>query len=183
MFTSSDFSPEHNWKSYRRLKNDLFWRAAAEVGPIPGAFEFIECVHGAGICDGRGDLRESHSIHPGRYGFADAFQRSGYRRRAPPSMLIPPRGAIVDPDAESVNFHCVTNQVIYQAEPLVFKRSALTLNQCPRPMAKAVSGGPFRVPVSKGSSCSCSTHSVNFQLLVVVEGRITPCLLRRGSNV
>jgi HAD superfamily hydrolase (TIGR01509 family) len=36
-------------KQYGRLKNELFWRAASEVVPIPGVFEFIECLHGAGI--------------------------------------------------------------------------------------------------------------------------------------
>jgi HAD superfamily hydrolase (TIGR01509 family) len=36
-------------KEYGRLKNDLFWRAASEVVPIPGAYEFIECLHRAGI--------------------------------------------------------------------------------------------------------------------------------------
>jgi beta-phosphoglucomutase len=34
---------------YGRIKNDLFWQAASEVIPIPGAFEFIECLHRAGI--------------------------------------------------------------------------------------------------------------------------------------
>lgn len=34
---------------YGRLKNDLFWRAASEVVPIPGVFEFIESLHSAGI--------------------------------------------------------------------------------------------------------------------------------------
>jgi beta-phosphoglucomutase len=36
-------------KEYGRLKNDLFWQAASEVVYIPGALEFIECVHGEGI--------------------------------------------------------------------------------------------------------------------------------------
>ena len=36
-------------RQYGRLKNDLFWRAAAEVVPIPGVFEFIDCLHRAGI--------------------------------------------------------------------------------------------------------------------------------------
>lgn len=34
---------------YGRLKNDLFWQAASEVVPIPGVFQFIECVYRAGI--------------------------------------------------------------------------------------------------------------------------------------
>ena len=34
---------------YGKLKNDLFWQIASEVVPIPGAFEFIELVHRAGI--------------------------------------------------------------------------------------------------------------------------------------
>ena len=34
---------------YGRMKNDLFWQAASEVTPIPGAFQFIERVHDAGI--------------------------------------------------------------------------------------------------------------------------------------
>lgn len=34
---------------YGNLKNDLFWRAASEVVPIPGVFEFIDRVHRAGI--------------------------------------------------------------------------------------------------------------------------------------
>ena len=36
-------------KEYGRLKSNLFWRASSEVAPIPGAFEFIECIHRAGI--------------------------------------------------------------------------------------------------------------------------------------
>jgi beta-phosphoglucomutase len=36
-------------EEYGNLKNDLFWRAASEVVPIPGVFEFIEGVHCAGI--------------------------------------------------------------------------------------------------------------------------------------
>jgi beta-phosphoglucomutase len=36
-------------EQYGRMKNDLFWQAASEVVPIPGAFEFIDCVHRAGI--------------------------------------------------------------------------------------------------------------------------------------
>lgn len=34
---------------YGKLKNDLFWQASSKVVPIPGAFEFIERVHRAGI--------------------------------------------------------------------------------------------------------------------------------------
>ncbi len=34
---------------YGRLKNDLFWQAAADVVPIPGVFEFIECLHAASV--------------------------------------------------------------------------------------------------------------------------------------
>lgn len=34
---------------YGKMKNDLFWQAAAEVAAIPGAFEFIECIREAGI--------------------------------------------------------------------------------------------------------------------------------------
>lgn len=36
-------------EEYGRLKTDLFWCAASEVAPIPGAFEFIGCVHRARI--------------------------------------------------------------------------------------------------------------------------------------
>jgi len=36
-------------QQYGRMKNDLFWQAASEVTPIPGAFQFIESVHNAGI--------------------------------------------------------------------------------------------------------------------------------------
>ncbi len=36
-------------EEYGRLKNDLFWRAAPEVVPIPGVLKFIERVHSAGI--------------------------------------------------------------------------------------------------------------------------------------
>jgi len=36
-------------EQYGRVKNDLFWQAASQVVPIPGAFEFIECLHRAGI--------------------------------------------------------------------------------------------------------------------------------------
>jgi len=34
---------------YGRMKDDLFWQAASEIVPVPGAFEFIESLHGAGI--------------------------------------------------------------------------------------------------------------------------------------
>jgi beta-phosphoglucomutase len=34
---------------YGKMKNDLFWQAAADVTPIPGAFEFIASLHDAGI--------------------------------------------------------------------------------------------------------------------------------------
>ena len=40
---------ETQLKNYGRLKSDLFWRVASEVAPIPGAFDFIDCVHRAGI--------------------------------------------------------------------------------------------------------------------------------------
>ncbi len=36
-------------KEYGRLKDELFWRAASEVVLIPGVYEFIECLHTAGI--------------------------------------------------------------------------------------------------------------------------------------
>jgi beta-phosphoglucomutase len=36
-------------EEYGQLKNDLFWRAASEVVPIPGIFKFIECLNRAGI--------------------------------------------------------------------------------------------------------------------------------------
>ncbi len=36
-------------EEYGRMKNDLFWRAAAEVLPIPGVFEFIQCLDSEGI--------------------------------------------------------------------------------------------------------------------------------------
>lgn len=36
-------------QQYGRMKNDLFWQAASEVTAIPGAFQFIESVHQAGI--------------------------------------------------------------------------------------------------------------------------------------
>jgi len=36
-------------EQYGRLKDDLFWQVASEIIPIPGAFEFIEHLHGAGI--------------------------------------------------------------------------------------------------------------------------------------
>ena len=36
-------------KEYGRLKNDLFWQAAAEVVAIPGATEFIDRIRQAGI--------------------------------------------------------------------------------------------------------------------------------------
>lgn len=34
---------------YGKMKNDLFWQAASKVRPVPGAFEFIDRVHKAGI--------------------------------------------------------------------------------------------------------------------------------------
>jgi HAD superfamily hydrolase (TIGR01509 family) len=40
---------EAQLEQYGRLKNDLFWQAASEVVLIPGALEFIECLHAAGI--------------------------------------------------------------------------------------------------------------------------------------
>jgi len=40
---------ETQLREYGRLKNELFWRAASEVVLVPGAFEFIERLHGAGI--------------------------------------------------------------------------------------------------------------------------------------
>jgi len=36
-------------EQYGRLKDDLFWKAASEVVPVPGVFEFIDCLQGAGI--------------------------------------------------------------------------------------------------------------------------------------
>lgn len=36
-------------KEFGQMKNELFWQAAAEVVPIPGALEFIDCVYRAGI--------------------------------------------------------------------------------------------------------------------------------------
>jgi HAD superfamily hydrolase (TIGR01509 family) len=41
--TSSDL------QRYGKLKDELFWRAASQVQPIPGAFDFIEDVSRAGI--------------------------------------------------------------------------------------------------------------------------------------
>lgn len=40
---------ETQLKEYGRLKNELFWRAAADVLPIPGVCEFLECLHARGI--------------------------------------------------------------------------------------------------------------------------------------
>ncbi len=34
---------------YGKIKNDLFWQAASEVDPIPGAFDFIKTLDVAGI--------------------------------------------------------------------------------------------------------------------------------------
>lgn len=36
-------------EEYGRLKNDLFLRAAAQLTPIVGLFEFIECIRRAGV--------------------------------------------------------------------------------------------------------------------------------------
>lgn len=36
-------------KEYGKLKNELFWKAASDVLPIPGVCEFIECLHVSGI--------------------------------------------------------------------------------------------------------------------------------------
>jgi beta-phosphoglucomutase len=36
-------------EEYGKLKDDLFWRAASDVLPVPGVFEFIECLGRAGI--------------------------------------------------------------------------------------------------------------------------------------
>ena len=36
-------------REYGQLKNELFWRAAAEVTPIPGVCEFIETLYAAGV--------------------------------------------------------------------------------------------------------------------------------------
>jgi beta-phosphoglucomutase len=36
-------------KEFGQMKNELFWQAASEVVPIPGALEFIDCVYRAGI--------------------------------------------------------------------------------------------------------------------------------------
>jgi len=36
-------------EEYGKLKNELFWQAAAEIVPIPGVFEFIQRLQGAGI--------------------------------------------------------------------------------------------------------------------------------------
>ena len=36
-------------EEYGRRKNELFLRAAAQLTPISGVFEFLECVHRAGI--------------------------------------------------------------------------------------------------------------------------------------
>ena len=40
---------EAQLRYYGGIKNDLFWQAASEVVPVPGAFEFINCLHNAGI--------------------------------------------------------------------------------------------------------------------------------------
>jgi beta-phosphoglucomutase len=36
-------------EEYGKLKDDLFWRGESEVVPIPGVFEFIECIRREGI--------------------------------------------------------------------------------------------------------------------------------------
>jgi HAD superfamily hydrolase (TIGR01509 family) len=36
-------------KEYGRLKDELFWLAASDIAPVPGVFEFIECIRRAGI--------------------------------------------------------------------------------------------------------------------------------------
>ena len=40
---------EEQLGEYGKLKDELFWRAASAVVPIPGVFEFIECIRRAGI--------------------------------------------------------------------------------------------------------------------------------------
>ena len=52
-------------KRYGKMKNELFWQAASEIAPIPGAFEFIECLDNAGIAMGvatSASLGRTHSI-------------------------------------------------------------------------------------------------------------------------
>jgi len=52
-------------EQYGKLKNDLFWQAASEIVPIPGAFKFIETVHRAGIpmaVATSGSASRTHSI-------------------------------------------------------------------------------------------------------------------------
>ncbi len=36
-------------EEYGNLKDQFFWRAASDVGPVPGVFEFVECIRGGGI--------------------------------------------------------------------------------------------------------------------------------------
>jgi len=36
-------------EEYGKAKDELFWLAAASIAPVPGVFEFIECIRRAGI--------------------------------------------------------------------------------------------------------------------------------------
>jgi beta-phosphoglucomutase len=40
---------EAQLEHYGKMKNALFWQAAYDMSPIPGAFEFIGCLYRAGI--------------------------------------------------------------------------------------------------------------------------------------
>ena len=48
-------------EQYGRIKDDLFWQVASEIVPVPGVFEFIEC-----LCDARIALAVATSASAGR---------------------------------------------------------------------------------------------------------------------
>jgi len=41
--------PDEKLEEYGRLKDELFWLAAANIAPVPGVFEFIKRIRRAGI--------------------------------------------------------------------------------------------------------------------------------------
>ena len=70
-------------QEYGNLKDEFFWQAAPDAVPVPGVFEFIECIRQAGITMAVATSASANRTRDTlqRLGLIETFHGSGYRRR------------------------------------------------------------------------------------------------------
>ena len=70
-------------QEYGNLKDEFFWQAAPDAVPVPGVFEFIECIRQSGITMAVATSASANRTRDTlqRLGLIETFHGSDYRRR------------------------------------------------------------------------------------------------------